>query len=144
MAKKKLVVLVEDDPEQVEILGARIAGMAVGVEVLPITCEAEFIDQFGDRPAVLPDLFVIDVMIEWKPPCANSQRAHPGVDHPEDEAGIRCLERIRKYSATTPVIVWTITNKHMDLAADQFTIFLSKAKASGTGMKEVSRLLQGS
>ncbi len=113
MHTKLTIVLVEDDHEQEADFSQEIKLAFKDVDIIRISCEAEFLDQYENRRDNLPDIFVIDLMLEWRQPWVKSTRPLPEPVPDQDEAGLRCLKAIRRYSAEVPVVIWTMTNKEL-------------------------------
>ncbi|MEQ1830452.1 MAG: hypothetical protein ABL921_31125 [Pirellula sp.] len=106
----KHIVLVEDDHSQSEDFQTELQNTLGPVRIDVISCEAEFLDAYSGCPEEIPDLFVIDLMLEWNQLSARSTRAQPKPAPNQDEAGLRCLAAVRNYAPNAPVIIWTVTN----------------------------------
>ena len=93
------IVLVEDDPLQVEDLTALLEKAFPGAHVECLDTESRFYDWLDRHLESVPDIFVIDIMLRWTDP-------GPKMKPPPDDvklggiqlAGFRCEKRL----AVTP------------------------------------------
>lgn len=143
------IVLVEDDPAQekdlkneLETVWRNVCRRERDIIVETLTCEAEFLDRFEAAPEKMPDMFVLDLMLEWRQPWVKlkREREFPSPPPEMDEAGIRCLKLIRKHSGKTPVLIWTMTNKQLPpRIMDKCTFYLRKDRAVDGDLADVFR-----
>jgi len=144
------IVLVEDNPAQEKDLKKELQAVwrnssraqGKGVEVDILTCEAQFLDRFESEPDILPGMFVIDLMLEWRQPWVKlkQERELPEPPPEMDEAGIRCLKVIRKYAPKVPVLIWTMTNKQLPPSLwNERTFYLRKDRAVDGDLASVFR-----
>lgn len=115
MAEKKNVLVVEDDTnarESIRLALLRAAGEAIEVH----SCDSgeQFYEYLGSGGAmVTPDLYVVDVMLNWKSPLSKGDEGPepPDSDPDFDEGGITCVRSIRLRGIDSPVIFYTIVEK---------------------------------
>ena len=101
------IILVEDDHKQASFFSERLAG-EFGGPVQMIRNELEFQRRFRELEGDPPELFVIDVLLDWTV-------AEPGMTLPpkgcqnRNEAGLRCQRLLANSAATrgVPVILWS-------------------------------------
>lgn len=129
--RKFRIVLLEDDHFQAKDFCSEIEASIPDVEVEELSCEAEFLDRYERPPGRMPDLFIFDLMTEWRQPWVETARELPEPPPFFDEAGLRCTETVRKYSATVPIIIWSITNAKIPggIVDGRKTFYFSKEKS---------------
>jgi two-component system, response regulator len=105
MPAKRLILLVEDNPDDVELTLRALKKIRIPVEVIVVRHGAEALDFLfatgaysGRNPDVLPDLVLLDLKL-------------PKVD------GLEVLRRVRSAPRTRllPVVVLTLSNEEQDV-----------------------------
>jgi DNA-binding NarL/FixJ family response regulator len=105
------IVLVEDDHLQSEWVTSCLTAAFHGAIVEPISTESAFYAWLDALTDILPDVFVIDVMLRWTDPSPNMQEPPQEVkDNGFYRAGLRCKDKIMKHENTRdiPVILYTV------------------------------------
>jgi hypothetical protein len=108
--KQQHIVLLEDDRFQREDFKMDLESTIPGVRVEPFSCGAEFLDAYEVCPVTMPDLFVIDLMLDWCKPWVKTERQLPNPPPSQEETALLCYRAVRKYASNVPIIIWTITN----------------------------------
>jgi two-component system response regulator len=105
MPAKRLILLVEDNPDDVELTLRALKKTRISIEVIVVRHGAEALeflfatgDYSGRNPNVLPDLILLDLKL-------------PKVD------GLEVLRRVRSAPTTrfVPVVVLTLSNEDQDI-----------------------------
>jgi CheY-like chemotaxis protein len=106
------IVVVEDDPLQIEVMIGFLESLPrARVEV--IQTELEFLEHLEEIEREPPDLFVIDVMLRWTDPQPDARRPPREVlEGGRERAGFRCHSRLLEREATRAVPV--ILHSHLD------------------------------
>jgi CheY-like chemotaxis protein len=105
------ILLVEDDPLQVEMLEELLRSRDNSVTV--IETELEFVERLDEIEREPPDLFVVDVILRWTDPQPNAQRPpREVIEGGRERAGFRCRARLLERTGTRelPVILYS----HLD------------------------------
>src|SRR6266702_5122327 len=106
MPAKRLILLVEDNPDDVELTLRALKKTRIPIEVIVVRHGAEALEFLfasgaysGRNPDVLPDLILLDLKL-------------PKVD------GLEVLRRVRSAPTTRclPVVVLTLSNEEQDIA----------------------------
>ena len=104
---KPLIVLVEDDKFQRGDYQSELETVIPDAEVRAFACGVEFLDAYEKRPERIPDVFVIDLMLEWRKEWVKTQRPMPQNRSEQAMTAMMCLEAVRSYSPDVPIILWT-------------------------------------
>jgi CheY-like chemotaxis protein len=111
MERPPKILIVEDDPLQMEFIVPELQNAFCGTEIKLLKTEHQFrvaLEEIAKNP---PDVAIIDVMLRWTDPVPNQPPA------PEDvregghyQAGLRCAALLRRYETTRaiPVILYTV------------------------------------
>jgi DNA-binding NarL/FixJ family response regulator len=107
------IVIVEDDPLQVESLKVSLAVLR-NVQIIEIRTERAFRVGFDQLAAAQPDVVLMDVMLRWTDPA-------PNMEPPPDEvrsqkfyrAGLRCQKMLSQDDRTRdiPVCLYTVLER---------------------------------
>jgi hypothetical protein len=108
------VVLLEDDPGQVNYLREDFAVRYPRGRMLVFQSEGEFHDAFNTRlPSPPPHLVVLDYIAKWER--AGEPPNTPWESHfYADGAGARCAHIIKRQDPTIPVVIWTVIRRQID------------------------------
>jgi hypothetical protein len=139
------IVLLEDDHFQVSDFSKALAKHIGMIKLEQMSCEVEFLDHYEVKPAVMPDLFVLDLMVGWQSRWVKTLQIH-NPNMPKDRAGIRCLQALRKYNTLVPVIICTVVDTNtLDMNPfDQKTTFLHRKEEYDEPLTDLIRKLLAS
>lgn len=107
---QQLIVLLEDDKDQRGDFQSELQSAFPDAEVRAFSCGVEFLDAYEKRPERMPDVFVIDLMLDWRKGWVESQRQMSTSSPEQSKTAMMCFEAVRSYSADVPVILWTMSD----------------------------------
>jgi CheY-like chemotaxis protein len=127
------VLLIEDDPHQVDSLVSALTRTFEAVEVRNIQCEGDVYSTLEETTKWFPDLVILDMMLPWGLPSADT----PPLSHQAEvdgygKAGHRILERLRAHEplSVVPVLFHTVISEDAaGIPSDPFaspTVYLGK------------------
>ena len=105
------VLLVEDDPDQLDAIVLALELSFDNVELTNIKSESEFYIYIEAKENPPIDLVVLDIMLRWCEPSPEMPSPPPEVvEQGHYRAGLRCLKKINSGSRiqNIPVIIYTI------------------------------------
>lgn len=114
------ILIVDDEISVVEAFRQRLMRILPNATLFPVYTEQEFLSQFPEIEAFLPDIVVLDILLPWTTPIPNMQPPPPPTEEVQKaghlRAGIRCLGKLRNANATAtvPVVLHSVISE-MDL-----------------------------
>lgn len=144
------IVMVEDDHMQEGPLAEALEELAPDLSVTVIANEEEFYSYLLKDPGIVPEVFVIDLMLRWAYPRPNAAPPPPEVlEGGFQRAGMRCVRKLRadpRYRHV-PRILYTIVERS-DLESsgqslDSGTQFVRKSPDGDTLLRAVRVALLG-
>lgn len=128
------ILLVEDDPLQVELIAEFLTADSAfpKARIKRISTESEFISSFEDIATNAPDVVIMDIMLRWADPSPDF--VLPPEEIAEEgfyRAGLRCEKLLARDPRTTdiPIILYTILSNgdlSEELPDRPQTIYLAK------------------
>lgn len=140
------IVIVEDDPLQMEWLDGEIRKYFPKAVIERINTEHEFQSHLSDFVKNPPSIFVIDMLLRWTNPSRNMP---PQTEEVEKggffRAGLRCAQKLvnRDNTKKVPIIIYTVLEKDeiaLDLKEIQSARYLRKDGAADKLIKEIRSL----
>lgn len=129
-----LILLVEDDPLQVELISEFLKADSAfpDADIKRISTESEFISRFDEIAINKPDVIIMDIMLRWADPSLNF--VLPPDEIAEEgfyRAGLRCEKLLAKDPRTDEIhiILYTILSNgdlSEELPQRPETIYLAK------------------
>ena len=115
VAPKPAVVLVEDDPIQMNALRLLVQRRFPSAELIPITCEQQFLQSLEVGCLAPAKAIVMDCHLDW----SDRSSVFEDGDHTPYLAGIRCLKAMQVYPELSgvPVLFRTLMNTRNVMAA---------------------------
>lgn len=105
-----LIVLVEDDKPQREEFATELKSVLPEAKVEAFSCGVAFLDAYEKNPNVMPDLFVIDLMLDWRKQWIKTTRPMPQPAPEQDKTALLCIAAVRQYAPAVPIILWTMSD----------------------------------
>jgi hypothetical protein len=105
-----LIVLIEDDNFQSRDFEFELKEIVADAKVEIFCCGVEFLDAYEATPMRMPDVFVIDLMLDWEKGWINSKRVTPDPTPEQGETALICFNTVRRYSKDVPIILWTMSD----------------------------------
>src|SRR5262249_54361166 len=105
------IVLVEDNPDWLELATSELQKEWPACEVDSVTTESQFMERFKSWERDPPDVFIMDIMIPWADPARDMPKPPNEVqEHGFARAGLRCHSRLtaNERLQKVPVVFWTI------------------------------------
>jgi CheY-like chemotaxis protein len=122
-----LIVLVEDDKFQRGDFVSDLKSQLPDAKVEVFSCGVEFLDAYEKRPDKMPDVFVIDLMLDWRKELVQTSRPIPNPAPEQRKTAMMCFEAVRNYSTDVPVILWTMSDLNPPAeAVDSIKTFFRK------------------
>lgn len=139
------IVLLEDDYSQIKKI--KIDLERIGIEhVHTVDCESAFIYESRTEVWGKVDIFILDLMVEWRKR-GNTNQLERDEDHETgDEAGLRSLAIAREKYPDAIAILWSVTDQKMpDGLVDENKVFyyVKDSSMEGDLGEIVSKLLSG-
>lgn len=128
MNKNALIVIVEDDQYQRRDFKDELQSFFPDAEIQAFSCGVEFLDAYEAVPERMPDVFVIDLMLDWKKGWVVSKRPLPSSTPEQSKTAMMCVEAVRTYSTDVPIIIWTMSDMkpHPEVINSTATFFREK------------------
>jgi DNA-binding NarL/FixJ family response regulator len=108
------ILIVEDDPWQMDAIVASLAQSFPTAELLQLSTEREFCTAFDDLRLSPPDLVLMDVMLRWTKPSRHIAEPPEGVRSGGfRRAGFRCVARLQDAGETAhvPVVLYSVVDR---------------------------------
>lgn len=113
MNSKKYLLIVEDDPIQLDMIKAELDLHFSGLEIEDIQTESEFYKRVDTVIANPPALILMDMMLRWADPADNMPDIPDDIDKEGYyRAGIRCSKKLHEAGKTDiPILLFTVLDK---------------------------------
>jgi hypothetical protein len=110
--KARLIVLVEDDPRQLESMVAKIKADLPLFETMSFRTEFAFYEFIGGPDFERCVIVILDAMLPWGTPSPRMARPPPSViTEGIFGAGKRCVARVRLKDRVLPIIVYSALDR---------------------------------